>query len=216
MKRKEFAQTLAADICIAVIAVIAYSPGLLNLRPTDESILRAGLSILIAIALMFALVYVHYIRQADRKKASQRRIITADDAEKVFANLESDTFADEIENTQFLLIKMQRIKKAIEKSVSEEFGDSSLSSAKYLGITERAVAAVIENCQGIAKRISAYENYPDDGMKNDVRKMTDSNEEILKKLGKLNSKIIALDDEGDENTVKEIENLIDETEYYRK
>lgn len=44
---KDLIRTLVLDFILAIVLVICYSPGLLNLRFSDENIIRAGFSILI-------------------------------------------------------------------------------------------------------------------------------------------------------------------------
>lgn len=51
--------TILGNVVIASIAIVLYSPGLLALRPSDESILRAGSSIFCVILLAFAFVLVN-------------------------------------------------------------------------------------------------------------------------------------------------------------
>ena len=43
---KKYVKLIAIDIALAIIVVVLYSPGLMALRVTDESIFRAGMSIL--------------------------------------------------------------------------------------------------------------------------------------------------------------------------
>lgn len=49
-------KNIVLDTVLAIALIICYSPGLLNLRPSDESILRAGLSIVI-IPISLAIFY---------------------------------------------------------------------------------------------------------------------------------------------------------------
>ncbi len=46
-RANEMLKIIVLDAVLAIVLVVCYSPGLLNLRPSDASILRAGFSILI-------------------------------------------------------------------------------------------------------------------------------------------------------------------------
>ena len=50
-KMKNFLKILLLNIGIIIAAILTYSNGFLGLRPTDDSILRAGFSILIGLGL---------------------------------------------------------------------------------------------------------------------------------------------------------------------
>ena len=58
---KRYLKLAAADLCIAASAVVLYSPGLVNLRLSDYSIFRAGMSIIAAVILI-TLFFVTNIR----------------------------------------------------------------------------------------------------------------------------------------------------------
>ena len=55
----KYAKLIAFDIAMAVAIVILYSPGLLALRPTDDNFLRAGFSIIFAVVILVALIWVN-------------------------------------------------------------------------------------------------------------------------------------------------------------
>ena len=65
---KNFWKLLILNISLVVIAVLTYSGGFLALRPTDPSLLRAGLSILIGLGLVAGLTVGNYrlLRDPDR------------------------------------------------------------------------------------------------------------------------------------------------------
>ena len=48
---KKLLKLIAVNLCIAVTAVVLYSPGLVALRLSDYSIFRAGMSIIAALVL---------------------------------------------------------------------------------------------------------------------------------------------------------------------
>ena len=64
---KRYAKMLFSDLCIAAAAVVMYSPGLLALRPTDESIIRAGFSIVGGIVIAYSLFRVNF-GESDEEK----------------------------------------------------------------------------------------------------------------------------------------------------
>ena len=60
----KYIKLLAVNFCIAGTAVFLYSPGLLCLRLSDESVFRAGMSILAAPALMGAFFFANTAPQS--------------------------------------------------------------------------------------------------------------------------------------------------------
>ena len=55
----KYAKLIAFDIAMAVAIVILYSLGLLTLRPTDNIFLQAGFSIIFAVAILVAPIWVN-------------------------------------------------------------------------------------------------------------------------------------------------------------
>ena len=71
----KYIKLIAANLCIAILAVILYSPGLICLRISDYSIFRAGMSIIAALALIGAFFYKPQAAERTEPKAcdSERR-----------------------------------------------------------------------------------------------------------------------------------------------
>ena len=51
---KKYIKLILANLSIAAAAIVLYSPGLINLRLSDYSIFRAGMSIIAALLLILA------------------------------------------------------------------------------------------------------------------------------------------------------------------
>ena len=66
---KRYLKLAAADLCIAASAVVLYSPGLVNLRLSDYSIFRAGMSIIAAVILitLFFVINIRLLKEPEQK-----------------------------------------------------------------------------------------------------------------------------------------------------
>ena len=65
---KKYIKLILANLSIAAAAIVLYSPGLINLRLSDYSIFRAGMSIIAALLLILAffLINIRLLREPDR------------------------------------------------------------------------------------------------------------------------------------------------------
>ena len=82
---KKYIKLVAIDIAIAIIVVILYSPGLLALRVTDESIFRAGMSILAGLGLLciFFSVNIRMLRDPKPIHIAPDEVYDLDEARKI-------------------------------------------------------------------------------------------------------------------------------------
>lgn len=87
---KELIITIVIDLVIAIALVICYSPGLLNLRPSDSSILRAGFSILAIPIAAVIFIPVNY-------KLLTKKSITTLDGNKAKVNVKDGNILDDID-----------------------------------------------------------------------------------------------------------------------
>lgn len=73
---KELIRIIVLDLLVAVVLIVCYSPGFLDLRPSDYSILRAGLSIVIVPIALILLYFINLslVEQKSVKTHDGKRI----------------------------------------------------------------------------------------------------------------------------------------------
>lgn len=81
---KKYRSIILLNLIIVFCTVVCYSPGLLYLRPSDE-IFRAGMSIIMAIVLIFAFVYGNYLLlyEPEHKRVSREMVPDIDKAKSL-------------------------------------------------------------------------------------------------------------------------------------
>lgn len=74
---KDLIKIIILDMVLAIVLVVCYSPGLLNLRPSDDNILRAGFSILTipVTLLLFYVINIDLLKQKSVKTYDGKRVI---------------------------------------------------------------------------------------------------------------------------------------------
>ena len=82
---KKYLKLITANLTIAVIAVVLYSPGLVNLRLSDYSIFRAGMSIIAAFLLILAffLINIRLLKEPDRRPVTLEDVRDLDKAKDI-------------------------------------------------------------------------------------------------------------------------------------
>lgn len=87
---KQIMKIIVLDIILAVTTIVLYSPGLISLRATDESILRAGLSIILIPVLLFLFWVVN-------SPLLHHKSVKSVDGHKVMVNFSDSGIIDEVD-----------------------------------------------------------------------------------------------------------------------
>ena len=241
MKNKE--KIVILNILIIIVAIVCYSPGILNLRPSDDSIFRAGMSIMMAFGLGFAFFYGNYelLRDKPLPKIDRSDIMNIEQAERLLRNYfggkyvgKSAKAADE--QLQRMLKSFQRT----ESLIDERFDKGSLSWEKYYSVVESAQQTALQNIVSMANRMQMFDeteyqrlqHYKDDMIPDDLQeqqlqlyeKNMDTikngialNEKLLLKMDTLSLELSDVKDEykpGDA-LLEEIERLTEEVKLYQ-
>ncbi len=152
MKNK-FIKLILADAAIAVALVVMYSPGLLCLRPSDESILRAGFSILGGIVSAYLLLKVNLFDLMEKPAIEADKVQSAAQCQKLLKSISTGMFEKEVESAAGQLEKADKYQKSLKTLFSEKFEPGSLSYDRFDSAMEDAVSAITKNCLSLAYRV---------------------------------------------------------------
>lgn len=111
---KKIILMILSDIALVITAIVLYSPGVLALRPTDESILRAGSSIFMVIILLLGFYVIN------------KNLIT----QKAFIYDQQTARFHEIEQQDNLVIK--KLTKQLERCQMKDILTTGYLSIQYL------------------------------------------------------------------------------------
>jgi hypothetical protein len=232
---KRYVRLLATYVFIALAVVLVYAPWGLALRPWDYSILRAGLSIIIGIALVGTFGASTYLalKDPDVKLLEPAEVMRDEEVipvleEYVDALYVGGIAADALEQVNSAHRKRSRLR----KTISAQFAEGSLSWDKFFGLVDAAERTVLRNAALVANNVQSFdrEGYAKALRRKDeqldlynqqldhMREVIAANDSVLLELGKLElelSKLEAEDVFEDNNqTVEELQALIDNTRYY--
>lgn len=230
------------NLSICIFAIVGYSPGLLNLRLSDISIFRAGMSILLGIILFILFLAGNYylLREPFKKEIHKEDIKNLDSAKKMFILYSSDKYYRDIANTA--IEQITRLSKSINRakmSIDNKFDKASMSWNKYYNVLDAGENTAISNIVFMANRMQLFDssdylrlqNYKDDDIPDDIQEkqlelyeknitMINNaialNEQLLLKLDMLSMELASTIDSDDSNTalLDEISKLTEEAKYY--
>ena len=202
---KNIKKIILLNAVIVVVAVVCYSQGFMNLRPTDDSIFRAGMSIMVALGLIFALVYgnIELLKEKKIPKISNTASINVEDAERLLKSYfdggyVGDTAKAAEEQLHRLLKSFQRA----EELISDRFDKGSMSWEKYYSVVDTAKVTALQNIVSMANRMQMFDekeyqrlvNYKDDLIPDDVQEqqlaLYDKNLETIRNGIAVNEKLL--------------------------
>lgn len=240
--QEEYMKCIILSVVIAVIAVVCYSPGLLNLRPSD-SFFRAGMSIIIGFCLVLSFVVGNYLILHEPKKTSIRRedVKTSADAMMILRQYKDGKAFGSIATTA--IEQLKRLDVCVHRAtvaIKNRFEDGSLSYSNYLTGVSAAEETALKNVVAMTNRMMLFDedeyerlkhyktdNIPDDIQEQqielykrnlDIIKETISlNEKILLNLDTLTLEISSINKEqnADSSILDELERLSKEAKYYQ-
>lgn len=242
---KKYLKLIAANLCIAAAAVILYSPGLLCLRLADESIFRAGMSIIAVPALLGILfaANIHFLKGPSQKPVLAESVLNLDEAKTILKEYGDSKYLKSMAQTASeQLDRILRCRMRLSGILEQKFTKGTMSWDKFNQVVVSAEAAALHNVVAMASRMQLFDekeyerlqhyredNIPDDiqeqqlslYLKNfeDMRTMIALNEKILLKLNTLTLEISSCANEKHEDLndglLQEIEKLIGETKLYQ-
>ena len=143
-----YVRIILFDALMAAVIVALYSPSMLALRPTDPSLLRAGLSVFLGILIAASLVWVNAsaLREPKVHMLEGDGAIDVDEVREVLNTCVSDRsvgrFArdglrelDEANNISGLLLE----------KIVNKFGEGSMTYDRYASVVQGAHNAIISN-----------------------------------------------------------------------
>ncbi len=241
---KKYLTLITANLTIAVIAVVLYSPGLVNLRLSDYSIFRAGMSIIAALLLILAffLVNIRLLKEPDRRPVTLEDVHDLDKAKDILrSHCEGRYFGSLARTAAGQLDRIFQCRQRLSGILEQKFTRGTMSFQKFDSVAAAAESSAIKNVVAMANRMRLFDekeyarlqHYREDDIPDDiqeeqlrlyqknfdnVRSTIALNEKILLKLDALAMEISssASSDDADLNNglIEEIEHLIEETRYY--
>ena len=241
---KKYLKLITANLTIAVIAVVLYSPGLVNLRLSDYSIFRAGMSIIAAFLLILAffLINIRLLKEPDRRPVTLEDVRDLDKAKDILkSHCEGRYFGNLARTAADQLDRIFQCRQRLLGILDQKFTRGTMSFQKFDSVAAAAESSAIKNVVSMANRMRLFDekeyarlqHYREDDIPDDiqeeqlrlyqknfdnVRSTIALNEKILLKLDALAMEISAstFNEDADLNNelIDEIEHLIDETRYY--
>lgn len=241
---KKYGKLLAVNFLIAGAAVVIYSPGLLNLRPSDYSIFRAGMSIIAGLVLVICFLCINFLLLRTPKKIPIS-IEDVPDLERAKAILkryrEGAYFGSTARTASTQLDRIFKCRQRLSDLISQKFPPGTMSWDKFYSIIQTAENSAIKNVVTMANRMQLFDEEEYDRLKHykedsipddiqeeqirlyqknldDIRSVITLNEKILVKLDALSLELSTSESVGDaalnDELLLEIERLTSETKYY--
>lgn len=242
---KKYIKLFAADSVIAIAAVILYSPGLICLRITDESIFRAGMSILAALGLLGIFLFLN-IRALCEPRSVHIEPDEVHDLDKAKAilkgHMDSKFFGSIAKTAAGQLDRVLKCQSRLSDIIRRKFVEGTMSWEKFHGIVSAAEESAIKNVIIMSNRISIFDeaeyarlrNYKADDIPDDIQeeqlRLYHENYESTKAILALNEKILlkldaltielssfetSANEEMNSDILDEIEKLTQDTKYYQ-
>lgn len=239
----KYLKLIAANLCIAVTAVILYSPGLVNLRISDSSIFRAGMSIIAAflLILLFFLINIWLLKEPQHKPVTLEDVPDLEKAKAILrAHCGGRYFGSMAKTASEQLDRIVICRQRLSSVLEQRFTRGTITWDKFEGAAAEAEASAIKNVVAMANRMRLFDekeyarlqHYQEDDIPDEIQKeqldlyqknfehiraAIALNEKILLKLDALTMEVSSSDDNADmdHELIGELERLIGETKYYQ-
>ena len=241
---KNIIKIILLNLSIVIAGILLYSDGFLGLRPGDDSILRAGLSIIFAISLVAIFSVGNYSLLKSPEKPNiinlpADKTVTTQEIEALLKKYYSSKYFGDYAKTSS--DQLQRLTKSISRAteiINTKFSPGTLTAERYVGVVNAAAAAAINNLKSVAvsmqmfddeeyKRLQHYkdDDIPDDIQEKQIELYNQNFTRIKNSIAKNENLILKTDtlvmelsaerqDNNDENILDEIATLTDELKYY--
>jgi hypothetical protein len=242
---KRYARLFASYVLIALAVVLLYAPWGLALRPWDYDILRAGLSIIAGIALTGTFCTCTYLalKDPDVKLLEPTKVIDVSEVAPLLEEYSDIPHIGAIASLALDQINSASRKKSrLRKTISVQFEKDSMTWHRFYDMVETAERTILRNSALVCNYIQAFDQeeytkvskankhseantHTDEQLElynNSIEKMKEivsANDRILLEMAKLEFELSELDaDDTRESageTVEELQDLIEETRFYR-
>lgn len=241
---KRYLKLAAADLCIAASAVVLYSPGLVNLRLSDYSIFRAGMSIIAAVILitLFFVINIRLLKEPEQKPIMLEDVPDLERAKDILQDYCKGRYFGSLAKTASeQLDRILKCRQRLSVILEQKFTRGTMSWDKFNSTVSAAESSAIKNVVSMANRMCVFDekeyarlqNYREDDIPDDIQEeqlrlyqknleairwTIALNEKILLKLDALameiSSSAFRSDADWNHELVSEIERLTEETRYY--
>ena len=241
---KRYLKLAAADLCIAASAVVLYSPGLVNLRLSDYSIFRAGMSIIAAVILitLFFVINIRLLKEPEQKPIMLEDVPDLERAKDILQDYCKGRYFGSLAKTASeQLDRILKCRQRLSVILEQKFTRGTMSWDKFNSTVSAAESSAIKNVVAMANRMCVFDekeyarlqNYREDDIPDDIQEeqlrlyqknleairwTIALNEKILLKLDALAMEISSSasrsDADWNHELVSEIERLTEETRYY--
>ena len=241
---KRYLKLAAADLCIAASAVVLYSPGLVNLRLSDYSIFRAGMSIIAAVILitLFFVINIRLLKEPEQKPIMLEDVPDLERAKDILQDYCKGRYFGSLAKTASeQLDRILKCRQRLSVILEQKFTRGTMSWDKFNSTVSAAESSAIKNVVAMANRMCVFDekeyaklqNYREDDIPDDIQEeqlrlyqknleairwTIALNEKILLKLDalamELSSSASRCDADWNHELVSEIERLTEETRYY--
>ncbi len=237
-------KVIALNGAVVAAAVLCYSPGLLALRPSDESIFRAGLSILMILVLLttfFLGNYLLLLRQPPQQEwIADDADLNTEQAEQILHRYFGGKYFGSLAKTASEQItRLERSSDKALRVVEQRFEKGSLSWERYASVISAAEKSALKNSIAMANRMQLFDedeyqrlqHYREDDIPDSIQEEKISlyrknlslirdaiagNEQLILKVDTLAMELAdgLKEDDGSE-LLEEIERLTGELKYYK-
>ncbi len=237
---RNFWKIAALNAGIVLVGVVAYSDGLLGLRPTDPSILRAGLSILTGLGMGAGLIGGNLKLLSSKKKVENVQALNEAQVKNLLRGYtHSEVFGPLAKTATDQADRTDSAAKRASNAIDLRFGAGTMSGERYRAAVEAARATLQDNLKNVANRMQLFDEEDYRMLKNDkndsvpadvrqqkallyrknideIRKCLSLNEKLILKLDTLTVDISDTDEneETADSLLQEITALTDELKYY--
>ena len=200
---KKILKLLVLNIGIVICAVVTYSDGLLGLRPSDPSILKAGFSILIGIALAAGLVFGNLRLLREPKTVEREALETPAQIEALLKSFTQSAYIGDLARTAVdQLRRLETSTRRTTAAIRTKFQRGSVSEQHYQGVIDAAEATAIENFRNMALRMQMFDdaeyrrlkNYRDDTIPDEIQReqlaLYDKNMQFIRSSIAVNENLI--------------------------
>ncbi len=178
--KNRFLKILGLNLAIILLAVFCYSEGFLGLRPSDESILRAGMSIFVGISAVFAFFYGNFtlLKEPSHPHFSSENLIDLSQARAVLASYHGGRYFGRIaDTTSDQLLRLERTMQRAKTAVGAKFENGSMSYDRYESTVKAAQEAALQNVIAMANRMQIFDekdyarlkNYRNDDIPDEIQ-----------------------------------------------
>lgn len=232
---------LGLTILLAMVVVISYSEGFLALRPTDESILRAGLSLFIAPMSVVIFLYAgHEMLKSPQKVIfTKETMLDMNKAKEIFRQYHGGKqFGRLADEAMSQVTRLEASSVRAKKQIESRFGSSSMTSDRYLASIETAKETSLENIIMIANRLQLFDekeyvrlqHYKEDDIPDDIqeqqielyaknteaiREAIAANERLVLSLDSMSAGLLSQSESQADETIANIEKLTEQLKFYK-